>query len=177
MRGFGNRVFGYVGRGRRNEERDSEPPVEGSTPRHSWVVDTDLLDDHRRPYLLKVANQINGTFEHGWYDACAVMIRRLIETLIIEAYLAKGLREKITKSDGDFYGLRKLIDLARSGEDLALSRDSKIILRRLKKLGDRSAHNRTFIAKRGYVESLFDDMYLDMQTLIMEFVNEINTPV
>ncbi len=175
MRNLGKRVSSFVGLIRRDEDHDSQPPSEGSTPKTAWVVDTDLLEDMGRPYLLKVANQVNGTFEHGWYDACAVMIRRLIETLIIEAYLAKGIEDKIKKTDGDFFALRKLIDLACSGEDLTLSRDTKIILRRLKKLGDRSAHNRTFVAKRRYVESLFDDLYLDMQTLILEFVNEVNS--
>ena len=32
-----------------------------------------------RGYIERVANQINGTYENGWYDACAVMIRRVLE--------------------------------------------------------------------------------------------------
>ena len=117
-----------------------------------------------KPYLEKVADQINGTYENGWYDACAVMIRRFIETLIIEAYIAKGKEDEIKKTDGNFYSLKRLIDAACTGKHLNVSRDSKEILRKTKKLGDRSAHNRTFIAKRSYIESLFDHLYLDMQT-------------
>lgn len=174
MRNLGSRVSELVSLIRRDEDQYGQPPSEGSIPKTAWVVDTDLLDSIQRPYLLKVANQINGTYEHGWYDACAVMLRRFIETLIIDTYMAKGIEDKIKRTDGDFFALRKLIDLACSGEDMTLSRDTKTILRRLKKLGDRSAHNRTFVAKRQYVESLFDDLYLDMQTLILEFVNELN---
>jgi len=100
------------------------------------------------------------------------MLRRFIETLIIDAYIAKNKEAVIKKTNGDFYVLGKLIDEACSGRDLNLSRDTKTILRKLKKLGDRSAHNRTFIAKRSYIESLFEDLFLDMQTLVQEFINE-----
>ena len=120
----------------------------------------------------KVAIQINGTYENGWYDACAVMLRRFIETLIIETYISKGSDDIIMKTDGDFYSLKRLIDEACSGRDLSLSRDTKVILRKLKKLGDRSAHNRRFIARRTFFDELFDDLHLDMQTLIEDFLHE-----
>ena len=100
------------------------------------------------------------------------MLRRFVETLVIEAYIAKNKEAEIKKTDGNFYSLSRLIDEACSGKDLNLSRDTKDILRKLKKLGDRSAHNRRFVAKRTYIESLFDDLYLDMQTLIEDFVHE-----
>ncbi len=120
----------------------------------------------------KVADQINGTYENGWYDACAVMLRRFVETLIIETYIEKNKESAIKKTDGDFYSLKRLIDEACSGKDLNLSRDTKNILRKLKKLGDRSAHNRRFIAKRSYFDELFENLHLDMQTLIQDFVHE-----
>lgn len=80
----------------------------------------------------KVADQINGTYENGWYDACAVMLRRFVETLIIETYIAKNAESAVKKTDGDFYSLKRLIDEACSGNDLSLSRDTRDILRKLK---------------------------------------------
>ncbi len=100
------------------------------------------------------------------------MLRRFIETLIIEAYIAKQKESVIKKTDGNFFSLKRLIDEACSGRDLNLSRDTKNVLRKVKKLGDRSAHNRTFIAKRSYFEELFEDLHLDMQTLIQDFLHE-----
>ena len=147
------------------------PPLEGSKPDSNLVIDPDLLLD-TRPYLEKVAIQINGTYENGWYDACAVMLRRFIETLIIEAYIGKRLDQDIKTSSGDFYSLQRLIESASDGKSLNLSRDSKRVLRKLKVLGDRSAHNRTFVAKRTYFDNLFEDIYLDMQMLIQELLNE-----
>ena len=147
------------------------PPLEGAKPRSDLVVDSALLSD-TRVYLEKVADQINGTYENGWYDACAVMLRRFVETLIIETYIAKHRENKIKNFNGDFVGLQQLIDTSCNDPYLNLSRNTKKILRRLKKLGDLSAHSRTFVAKRTYMESLFEDMFLDMQTLVQDFINE-----
>lgn len=68
--------------------------------------------------------------------------------------------------------MKRLIDEACNGNNLNLSRDTKDILRKLKKLGDRSAHSRRFIAKRSYFDELFENLHLDMQTLIEDFVHE-----
>lgn len=108
----------------------------------------------------------------GWYDACAVMLRRFDETLIIETFIAKGIEGRIKDAHGDFLSLQRLIDTARSDPDLNLSRNTKQVLLRLKKLGDLSAHNRRFIAKRSYFDELFEDLHLDMQTLIEDFMHE-----
>jgi len=43
-----------------------------------------------RNYIEKLATQANGCYQKGWYDACAVMVRRLIEILIIDSFDAKG---------------------------------------------------------------------------------------
>jgi hypothetical protein len=43
-----------------------------------------------RGYVEKIAEQANGCYVMGWYDACAVMVRRLIEILIIDNFEAKG---------------------------------------------------------------------------------------
>ena len=163
--------FEYLRQLQRNVDDSSLPPLEGTKPRSEKVIDLALVSG-TKPYLEKVADQINGTYENGWYDACGVMLRRFIETLIIETYIAKNRESNIKNANGDFVGLRQLIDMTCSDTDLNLSRNTKKILPRLKKLGDLSAHNRTFVAKRTYIESLFEDMYLDMQTMIQDFIHE-----
>ena len=55
-----------------------------------------------RGYIERVANQANGAYQNGWYDACAVMLRRLLETLIIEAFEHHRVDSKIKNSTGDF---------------------------------------------------------------------------
>ena len=100
------------------------------------------------------------------------MLRRFVETLIIETYIEKKIESRIKDANGDFFTLQTLIDKACSEPDLNLSRNTKKVLLRLKKLGDLSAHNRRFIAKRSYFDELFEDLHLDMQTLIQDFVHE-----
>src|SRR5207247_9934689 len=39
-----------------------------------------------RVYLEKLVHQINGTYEYGFFDGCAVLCRRLVESLVIEIY-------------------------------------------------------------------------------------------
>ena len=152
-------------------EDATQPPLEGTKPRTARVIDPSLVAG-TRGYLEKVADQINGTYENGWYDACAVMLRRFVETLIIETYIAKNIEGRIKDTNGDFASLQILIDRACSEPDLNLSRNTKRVLTRLKKLGDLSAHNRRFIAKRSYFDELFEDLHLDMQTLIHDFIHE-----
>jgi len=39
-----------------------------------------------RGYIEKVCEQMNGCYQFGFFDAASVIMRRLVETLIIEAY-------------------------------------------------------------------------------------------
>jgi hypothetical protein len=39
-----------------------------------------------RGYIEKIAFQANGCFQYGFYDGASVLLRRLVETLLIECY-------------------------------------------------------------------------------------------
>ena len=62
-----------------------------------------------RGYIEKLATQANGCYQREWYDACAVMVRRLIEILIIDCFEQHNIASKITNPSGDYYGLGELI--------------------------------------------------------------------
>ena len=110
--------------------------------------------ENTRSYIEKVVLQANGSYEHQWYDACAVMIRRLVETFIIELYEAKGKAEEIQDADGNFLMLRDLVDRISVEKGWNLSRETKKTLPLLKNLGDRSAHNRRYVAKRQDIDKV-----------------------
>ena len=60
---------------------------------------------------------MNGCFEQGWYDACAVMMRRLLEIAIIEAFeheniANKIIANKIKDANGDYFQLSDLVGKA-----------------------------------------------------------------
>ncbi len=133
------------------------PRVEGLTadpvPETEQVLPIAVVEN-TRGYIEKVVLQANGSYEHQWYDACAVMIRRLVETFIIELYEAKGKAEEVQDADGNFLMLRDLVDRISVEKDWNLSRETKRILPLLKNLGDRSAHNRRYLAKKRDIDKV-----------------------
>ena len=141
------------------------PPEEG---RRSSVQSVILMSTVRgtRGYIERVANQANGAYENGWYDACAVMLRRLLETLIIEAFEHHHIDSKIKNAAGDFLYLKDLIDRCLHESAWNLSRNCKQAMPKLKDVGDRSAHSRRYNAHRGDIEPLVVDIRLVVQELI-----------
>jgi hypothetical protein len=87
-----------------------------------------ILAQAKRRYISAIGRQMNGCYASGWRDACAVMMRRLLEIVIIEAFEAKGIGAKIKGADDNYFHLSKLIDLALAEPRLTLSRNTKIAL-------------------------------------------------
>jgi hypothetical protein len=120
-----------------------------------------------RGYIEKVCVQLNGSYKYGFYDAASVMLRRLIETLIIECYEHLHREEEIKNPQGHYSMLGDLVDAALGGKGLNLgAREVKIALTGVKKLGDRAAHNRRFNAIRPDLDSLKDDVRVGTDVLI-----------
>lgn len=99
-----------------------------------------------RGYLEKICAQLNGCYKFGFFDAASVMMRRVIETLIIEAYECLKREDEIKGSDGNYFMLGELVISAIGPKGINLGREAKGALSEVKKLGDRSAHNRRFNA-------------------------------
>lgn len=141
------------------------PPAEGLLSQTQCVVPLSVVRG-TRGYIERVANQANGAYEHGWYDACAVMIRRLLETLIVEAFEHHGIADKIKNASGDLLYLRDLIDQCLKEPSWNLSRNCKSAMPKLKDVGDKSAHSRRFNAHKSDIEPLLADLRLVVQELI-----------
>lgn len=141
------------------------PPEEGFLSETQLVLPASVVR-MTRGYIERVVNQINGAYENGWYDACAVMIRRLIETLIIEVFEKHKIASKIQNANGDFFYLRDLIDATLRESSWNLTRNCKQALPRLKDIGDKSAHSRRFVAHRRDVDPLLSDIRLVVQEFV-----------
>lgn len=130
-----------------------------------------------RGYIEEIGKQANGCFEKGWYDASAVMIRRLLETLIIECFEKLEISDLIKGKDGNFLFLKDLIDIFLKVTKWNISRNSKIALPKLKEVGDLSAHSRRYIAKKPDMLNLQKEIRLVIQELvyIADFNNAIST--
>lgn len=142
------------------------PPSEGTKPSSEQVLPHALVRG-TRGYIERVCHQINGSYENGWYDACAVMMRRLIETLIIEAFERHKIDHKIKNaSTGDFFFLRDLVDSTLRETSWNLGRNTKQALPRLKLVGDQSAHSRRYNAHREDIDRVISDFRTVCQELI-----------
>jgi hypothetical protein len=143
---------------------------ESPRPGEGGVVIPPSLVDGTREYIERIVDQINGCYASGWYDACAVMIRRLIETLIIEAFEARSIQSKIKDSDGNYLYLKDLVPKALDEPAWNLGRNVKRVLPQLKDMGDQSAHSRRFIAERDDVDRVMSGI----RAVIQEFVDIAN---
>lgn len=150
----------------RDDLRGHSPPPEETAPSHEQPVIFMSLVSGTRGYLENLVHQINGSYEHGWYDACAVMIRRLTETLIIEAFEAHNLDTKVKNKDGDFLYLGDLINATLVEPSWNIGRNAKKSLKTLKDIGDKSAHSRRFIAHRRDIDNVISDLRIVVQELV-----------
>jgi hypothetical protein len=110
------------------------------------------LAQTKRGYLVAVGRQMNGSYSAGWYDGCAVMMRRLLESVIIEAFEARKIDDKIKDANGDFFQLTALIKAALAEKSWNLPRNVRKSIESLRDLGHASAHNRYYVAKQPYID-------------------------
>jgi len=132
------------------------PPSEGTRPANEFILPFAMVRG-TRGYIERVTNQINGCYEKGWFDGCAVMMRRLIETLIIECFEEHKIADKIKNPNGDFVYLADLIDKTLQEQGWNLGRNTKQALPRLKSVGDKSAHSRRYNAHREDIDKVSTD--------------------
>ena len=141
------------------------PPAEGTEAKSQNIIYKPLVKN-TRSYIEKIANQINGCYEYGWFDACAVMIRRLLETLIIEVFEHHKIEAKI-KKNGDYVYLKDLINITLAETSWSLGRNTKNALPKLKDIGDKSAHSRRFNAFRNDIDEFKSELRVVVQELLV----------
>ncbi len=127
--------------------------IEGMQPAidHSAGYLPDAVWSGTRGYIEDVCKQLNGCFRSAYYDASLVMMRRLFETLIIEAYEQLNRKSEIEIGGGNYHMFSGLVLTRATGKNahagLNVGRNTKNWrLDAVKALGDRSAHDRRFTA-------------------------------
>ncbi|WP_319383792.1 hypothetical protein [Roseibium sp.] len=107
-----------------------------------------------RRYLVSLVEQINGSYTYGFYDGAAVLMRRMMESLIISSFEKKGKEAQIRDADGNYLMLKDLISQAKNPSNFRLSRGMGDVMDSIKDLGDTAAHNRTYITKKTDVDNV-----------------------
>lgn len=135
------------------------------TPQTERVLPMDVVRG-TRGYLERIIQQSNGCYERQWYDAASVMIRKFIEILIIEVYEANGRETEIKDANGDYFMLSDLVSRLLAQTYWPLGRETKRELPNFKKLGDRAAHTRHYVATKPDVDKLLDGLRITADTLL-----------
>lgn len=117
-------------------------------------------------YIIANAKQMCQCYDTGLYDATLVLMRKLIETLIIECFERHGIDNQIKDNNDIFLYLGDLIVKFISSENWNVSRNLKSNIEKVKKYGDLSAHNRRFLAKKKDI----DDMKIELRQVLQEIV-------
>lgn len=128
--------------------RAAQPNTPGGGP----ILSTELTFGGRR-HLQRLRAEINGTYESEFFNSCAVMCRRLAESLLIEVFVAGGHLGAISNADGGLKGLGDIIAIASSGSLVRLSRSTPRTLERIKAIGDAAAHSRYHLVSREEIEA------------------------
>lgn len=162
---IGGSAFHFVS-SLKNDCQDILLPPEEGCPFVGQAALSFALVRNTRGYIERVVHQINGCYQNGWFDACAVMIRRFLEILIIELFEAHNLAHKIKDQSGNFFLLSDLINITLSEPSWNLARSSKSALRKLKDIGNKSAHSRRFNAVRSDIDKIQSELRVTSQELI-----------
>jgi len=110
--------------------------------------------------------QINGCYQMGFYDGCAVLSRRIMESLLIAAF-EKTAHTDAIKQGSDYLMLSGIISAARSGQYFRLSRGIGEKMELIKNLGDTAAHNRSHITTKLDI----DQIAMGLRQVLSELCN------
>ncbi len=124
------------------------------------------LFENTRPYLESLVVQINGTYQSGFYDACAVMCRRLLECMLLLAFERAAKGDVIRDASGDYRAFADIIGLASSNRHLKLARGAGAVMGKIDYVGDLAAHHPTYVARRNDI----DEQRLGFARVISELV-------
>jgi len=129
-----------------------------------------LLKETNRPYLIRLAQQINSAYENNLFDACSLMMRRLLEVLLIHCFESAGIDDAVKDDDGNFKNLKTLINMAISRVEINISNDVKKDIDKFRELGNLSAHRVKYNCRRDDIRVV----RLDYRAVIEELLYASN---
>lgn len=136
------------------------------------VSDNELIDETKfyvnRNYLTRLIQQINSSYKNNCYDACAVIMRRLFEVMLILAYQHQRIDDSIKSPDGKYIMLEGIVNNAKGNATLNLPSRIRSDLDIVREVGNLSAHNITYTAGKKDI----DDIKLKYRVILEELYNK-----
>ena len=128
--------------------------------------------NNTRGYLVAFATEASCAYDYGLYNSCFFMLRKLMETLIIELFEKNSIDSKIKNGNGGYFFLSDLISKLTGETSWHLTKITREDLPKIKKLADSSVHSKRFAAKKTDI----DNMKTEIRIIYQELVSLIDYP-
>jgi len=111
--------------------------------------------------------EVNICYRNGATNACSVLLRRLIESLIIKVHENRGTLVRVTNPNNHrFFKLDQLIDDITGNNTFGLTQNALDALPHLKRIGDWGAHNRNINIRRTDLDQIKDNARVCFEELL-----------
>lgn len=110
----------------------------------------ELLND-ANSYYVKLLKSINSCYKYELYDACYVLIRKLISSLLIDIIEKNGHIEEIYDND-KVKDLKEIISVFLNKSYWKYSKGINDTLNNIRLYGNNSVHNKYFIANKNDID-------------------------
>lgn len=135
------------------------------------VSDSELIEEikfcGKRNYLDRLIKQINHSYKNNCFDACAVLMRRLFEILIISSFQNLNIEDEIKDGSGGYLELKSLVKKIQNSTVLKIAR-VKNDFDSIREVGNYSAHGFTYTAGKKDI----DDISRTYRVMLEELFNK-----
>jgi hypothetical protein len=168
---------------RRRQQKPSGKPGKAKKEKKSTqakpsyaYIQPEILD--RMPaYITRLVPQVNGAYECEWYEAAAMVLRRIMETLIIELYTRRGWTQDVQDPDtNEFLMLKPLINKLNGDARLRMQRRTIEGLEMVKLLGDAAAHDFRIRIRKPDLDRIQSAVRLTCERLVFTIGESAPTP-
>lgn len=122
----------------------------------------------KRNYLDRLIKQINFTYANNCFDACAVLMRRLFEVLLVLTYQKYDIESAITNNLGNHLMLEGIVKDAVQNKTLNISSRVCKNFDTFREVGNNSAHSITYTAGKKDI----DDIKINYRVMMEELYNK-----
>jgi hypothetical protein len=115
--------------------------------------------------------EVNGSYANGYFSCCAVMMRRMLETCMIEAFEKKSLQPLI-KNGSEYKTASQIKAVLLTNPFSNLTRSARQAFQNedILHLGDKCAHDRFFTARKPDIDRITSDVRTAAEYLIHQLV-------
>lgn len=135
------------------------------------VSNSELIEEAKfcgkKPFTDRLIKQINFTYGNNCYDACAVLMRRLFEVLLVLSYQNLGIEADITNPQGYHFMLEGIVKNAVQNKKLNVPARISKNFDSFREVGNNSAHSITYTAGKKDI----DDIKISYRVMMEDLFN------